>query len=127
MKVAEMPLGPHSEARAELTERGPSPRSGNNLRESGRGRIGWRLSYSRNALRGAGCGRVGPIALCSDIGPTYVPSSDVGVSGIPKPPALCSMANIEGWSNFIDYQLLQSHYANRAPGTQDCKESCPQI
>ena len=123
MKVAEMPLGPHSEARAELTERAEST-----LREQlERGRIGWRLSYSRNALRGAGCGRLGPIALCSDIGPTYVPSSDVGVSGIPKPPALCSMANIEGWSNFIDYQLLQSHYANRAPGTQDCKESCPQI
>jgi hypothetical protein len=31
------------------------------LRESGRGRIGWRLSYSRNALGGAGCGRLGPI------------------------------------------------------------------
>src|SRR5215213_1807189 len=67
-----------------------------------------------------------------DLGPAIreqriVPSSDVGGSGIPKPPALCSKANIEGWSNFIDYQLLQSHYANRAPGTQDCKESCPQI
>src|SRR5215211_201510 len=120
-----MPLAPHSEARAELTERAEST-----LREQlerGRGRIGWRLSYSRNALRGAGCGRLGAIALCSDIGPTYVPSSDVGVSGIPKPPALCSKAHIEGWSNFIDYQLFQSHYANRAPGTQHCKESCPQI
>jgi hypothetical protein len=61
VKVAEMPLGPHSEARAELTERAESTLREQLVRESGRGRIGWRLSYSRNALRGAGCGRLGPI------------------------------------------------------------------
>ncbi len=43
------------------------------------------LLFSRN---------VHPIALCNGIGPLLLHSSDVGVSGVPNPPALCLKANI---------------------------------
>src|SRR5215212_323455 len=37
-----------------------------------------------------------PIALCSDIGPMFLPASGGGVSDVPKPTALCLKADIAG-------------------------------
>src|SRR5215213_11394429 len=45
------------------------------------------------------------IALCSDIGPMFLPASGGGVSDVPKLTAPCLKADIAGWSNIIDYRF----------------------
>ncbi len=37
-----------------------------------------------------------PIALCSDVGPMFLPASNGGVSDVPKLTALCLKADIAG-------------------------------
>ena len=41
-----------------------------------------------------------PIALCNDIGPMLLPQLGGGMSGVPKPTALCLKADIAGVVQF---------------------------